>query len=74
MSNQVSREKIEFAERAAKFFENNPKYYSFTDGEIRCGAYFAMKQGILDDCVLVFQIGDDPTNFVQFIDRNKVVK
>jgi hypothetical protein len=68
MSVHVPREKIAFAEKAAKFFADHPKYSTY--GDIKRGEYFAMRSGLADDCVEVFEIGDDPVKFVQFIDKH----
>ena len=58
-----------FARKAAKHFAENPKHYTFTDGDIECGCFFAIRFGLCDDCVVVLKIDDnhEPVNYQQLI-------
>ena len=61
------QEQDSFAERAAKHFQANPEHWTYTDAEIETGAYFAMKFGMGNDCVVVFTIADNPVNYQNII-------
>lgn len=62
------QEKDAFAVRAARHFEENPECSSFTDGDIEPNAYFALRFGLGNDCVVVFRIDDEtPTNYQNLI-------
>jgi hypothetical protein len=66
------QEKDAFAERAAKHFTKHPEHWTFTDGEIEARAYFALKFGLGEDCVVVFRIDDEePLNYQQIMERNR---
>lgn len=65
----TEREVQAFAERAARCFAKNPRYWTFSDGDGPvAGELFALRWGLGDDCVVVFRIGDEmPVNFQQLI-------
>ncbi len=66
------QEKDLFAKRAAEHFANRPSNYTFTDGEIKSGEYFALRFGMGDDCVVVFRIDDEtPVNYQNIIKIKK---
>ncbi len=61
-------EQIEFAKRAAKCFQENAKFRSYTDGgEIQPGGLLALRWGLGDDCVLVLKLDEAhvPVNYQQ---------
>lgn len=60
-------EQQEFAKRAAKHFAENPQHSSYTDSEIGPGCLFALRWGIMEDCVVVMKLDDNhvPTNYQQ---------
>lgn len=61
-------EQDRFARKAAAHFEQHPEHWSYTDGDIRANAYFALRYGLGKDCVVVFKIGEDqPTNYMNLI-------
>ncbi len=62
---------IEFAEVARDFFKKNTRCNSYTAGEIKAGCLFAMRFGLVDDCVLLFKLDDNfqPINFQNCIRR-----
>lgn len=53
-----------FAERAAKAFLDEPKMYSFTDGDIKPGVYLAIRWGLHDRAVLVLKLAEDHTPLI----------
>lgn len=57
----------EFAQRAAVHFRDNPEHWSYTDGEIKAGEFFALRFGMGEDCVVIFTVGDEPLNYQQLI-------
>jgi hypothetical protein len=65
-------EKIEFVKRAAKRFSENKELSSYTDSDIASGCWFAVRWGLLDDCVLVFKVDENfaPEIFGQVIERS----
>lgn len=58
-----------FARRAAKHFAENEETRSFTDGDIERGCLFALRFGLGNDCVVVFEIGEniEPTNYQELV-------
>lgn len=68
---EEEKELHEFVQKAAKSFSENPEFYTFTEGGIECGAFFALRYGLGDDCVVVFKISDEmePVNFQNIIER-----
>lgn len=62
---------IAFAETAAKWFAENPKGNTYTDGEIEPGCLFAVRWGLGDDCVLVIRLDDNhiPTNYQELVKK-----
>lgn len=48
-----------FARRAAEHFAENPKHWTYTDGDIVAGCMFAMRYGLGNDCVVIFKISHD---------------
>ena len=62
---------IEFAERAAKYFEEHHDITTYTDGEIEPGCYFAIRWGFGNDCVLVLKLDE---NYEQKIYANIIKK
>lgn len=62
------RDRIAFAEQAARSFKANPQYWTFSRGAIEPGAWLALRWGLCDDCVLVIQVGDaEPVNYAQLV-------
>lgn len=55
------KERIEFAERAAKHFAANPKHWSFTDEDIAPGVLLALRWGLGNDCVAVLKLDSEFT-------------
>ncbi len=57
MSEEVARQA--FAEKAARHFKANPQHWTYSDGDVCSGEWFAARWGMGNDCVLVFKIGDE---------------
>ena len=55
----AERERQDFAERAARHFKANPQHYTYADESLVPDAWFAVRWGLGDDCVLVFKVGDE---------------
>lgn len=60
-----------FAQRAARYFEENPQHRSYSDREINPGCLLAMKWGRWDNCVLVLKLDDffEPINYQNLIHK-----
>ena len=56
---EEEEEVIKFAIRAAKKFSKDPILVSYTDDKIKSGCLFALKWGLIEDCVLVFKLDDN---------------
>lgn len=61
------QERLDFAFRAAQHFARNPDHATFTAGAIEPGAWFAVRWGMGNDCVLTFRISEEHpvTNYQQ---------
>ena len=60
MNQTTTKEQINilnFTENAKKYFNENAQCETY--GDIRCGELFAMRWGLLDDCILVFRIDEN---------------
>jgi hypothetical protein len=68
---QIKQDWIDFAARAAEHFAKHKEHRTFTTGEIESGCLFAVKWGLDNDCVLVFQLDTDPIIFAQIIKEIK---
>jgi hypothetical protein len=62
-------DEIDFANRAAKAFAHDRSLYTYTDGPITAGCFFAVVWGLNRDCVLVLKIDEnhEPTNYAEII-------
>jgi hypothetical protein len=60
---------LEFAKKAAEYFSKNIEISTFTDEDIKPGCFFAVRWGMLDDCVLVLKLDKyhEPTNYMSLI-------
>lgn len=61
----------EFAIRAAIYFEEHKKCWSFTDQEIQADCLFALRFGLGRDCVVVFKLDEnfEPINYQEIINN-----
>ena len=57
MSEELERQT--FALKAAKRFAQEPKCFTFTDGDIKPGVWFAVRWGLDEDGVVCFKISED---------------
>ena len=66
-------EQLRFAEKAAKCFATDDKWFSYSDGEIVPGCLLALRGGVLDDCVIVLKLDRDhtPTNYARLVRKFK---
>lgn len=62
-------ERLAFAEQAAADFAAHPEHCSYSYGEIKPGAYLALRWGLGNDCVLVLKLCDyfEPVNYQQLV-------
>lgn len=61
-------ERSGFANRAAIYFANHPEKTSYTDGNIKPEAWFGLRFGLDNDCVVVFKVGEDePVNYQNLV-------
>lgn len=51
-----AREELAFAEKAAADFAAHPKHSSYTDGELKSGAFLALRWGLHNRAVAVMRI------------------
>lgn len=65
-------EVMEFVQKAAKAFEQDPQLRTFTDEDIKPDCLFAVRWGLGDDGVLVFKLHDafEPTVYGQVIRKD----
>lgn len=62
------RERQAFAEKAARHFKSDRGCFTYTADNIEPGAWFAVRWGMGEDCVLVFRVGDEtPVIYGQLI-------
>jgi len=54
---ETDKEAAEFARRASENFRDNPKYYTFSDGDPECGQLFAIRWNSF--AVLVVRLHED---------------
>jgi hypothetical protein len=68
-----AEKRIEFVQRAARYFRDNPTHWTYTDEEVEPGELFAVKWGADNDCVLIFKLDEcfEPTIYGQAIERGK---
>ena len=69
-------ERLKFARRAAKCFEEGPEIRTFTEsGSIEMGDLFAVRWGMDANCVVVFKVSDyeEPVNYQEII-SNKLAR
>lgn len=61
--------RIQFAEKAARYFALHPECYSFSDVDLSPGCLLAMRCELDDDCVLVLKLDDyfEPTKYQNII-------
>jgi hypothetical protein len=59
----------QFARRAAEHFAAHPEHQTYTDEEIACDQWFAVRYGLGNDCVVVFKISDsvEPKNYMELV-------
>lgn len=61
-----------FADKAAKHFADNPGHGSFSsDGDLKPGAWLALRWGGGNDCVVVLKISEDhePVNYYELVTK-----
>lgn len=65
------KEEIDFANEAAKDFEEYPKHSSF--GSLEPGSFFALRWGMGEDCVYVLKLDEnyEPAIYQQIIKRKE---
>lgn len=68
-SKTAELERLAFAEKAAAHFKEHPEHWSYTDGDIEPGAFFALRWGGGGNCVLVLKLDDfdEPVNYQELI-------
>ncbi len=71
---EEEKELITFVESAAKCFEENPKYITFTLGAVEPGCYLGIRWGLGEDCILVVKLDDNfgAVNFQNVIKKREV--
>ena len=67
---EEEKEISDFAKQAARAFKHNSDLEYF--GTLKKGNLFAMRWGIMEDCVLVIKLDSDfePVNFQNIVERN----
>jgi hypothetical protein len=67
-------ERLDFADRAAKCFEERPEVRTYTDsGKVEQGELFAVRWGMDADCVVVLKVDEyfEPANYQNIVDNMK---
>lgn len=52
-------EKQAFVKKAAAYFAKNKNHWSYTEGNIVAGCYFALRWGLDDNSVLLFKLDEN---------------
>jgi len=62
-----------FAIKAAKGFEEHNEWMTYADKKIAAGCLFAVRWGLLDNCVLVFKLDElfEPVNYQGLIKQQR---
>lgn len=60
--NKISNEALEFLNEAKESFIKNDKMVTYTDKE---KGFIALRTGFRDDCIMVYELGNEVGNFVQ---------
>lgn len=60
--NQISKEALEFVNEAKESFISNEKMVTYTDKE---KGYIALRTGFREDCIMVYELGNEVGNFTQ---------
>lgn len=68
---EQQEEERKFAVQAAIHFHENPRDVSFTAGDIKPGAFLALRWGLTDNSVLVLKLCEDhmPANYRDLVRR-----
>jgi hypothetical protein len=66
-------EELAFVKMAAKYFSENKQCHTFTKKDITTGCLFAVRWGLLDDCVVVLRLDDnhEPKIYANVIKREE---
>jgi hypothetical protein len=64
LSAYITKEVMEFVEKAKEEFENNPELETY-----RGDGYIALRYGLNRDCILVYELGNEVGLFAQWIER-----
>lgn len=68
-------EKLAFARKAAKWFEDNPVDVTYREGEFESDSLLALRWGFGFDCVVIVRLGyEEPVNYCEIIDKEKSKK
>ena len=70
---EQENEKLAFAQKAAKWFEDNPVDLTYRDSDFEKGSFLALRFGADFDCVVVVKLCEyeETINYCQIIDRDK---
>lgn len=68
--NQITKEALEFVEEAKKAFTENDDFTTYRNKEEN---FIALRGGMRDDCMTVYELGDPVGNFVEQLPRQHKV-
>lgn len=68
--NQITKEVLIFLEEAREAFQDNTKLTTYRDVNEE---FIALRTGMFDDCIKIFELGDPVGNFVQQLPRQHKV-
>jgi hypothetical protein len=68
--NQISKEALEFLNEAKEQFTQNTDYSTYRNQE---NEFIALRTGMFDDCIMVYELGSPVGNFTQQLPRQHKV-
>jgi hypothetical protein len=68
--NQITKESLEFMQEAKEAFENNTDLTTYRDDKEE---FIALRSGMFDDCIMIYELGSQVGNFVQQLPRQHKV-
>ncbi|WP_137743373.1 hypothetical protein [Robertmurraya siralis] len=67
--NQISKEALDFLQEAKESFEKNPDFTTYRNKK---GSFIALRTGMSDDCIMIYELGFAVGNFTQQLPRRNM--
>jgi hypothetical protein len=64
----MNKSDFEFANVAKEYFENNPMFYTYASEQL---GKIALRTGMFEDCIRVYELGDEIALFEQWLTREE---